>query len=198
MPAAFGTTSVVRMHDSLWTAATQHPFLDAVREGSISAEAFDRWLVQDVLFVTDLLTFQARLLARAPRRAQEVVAGGCVALVAELDWFEAKAAERSLSLGSDPLPATLAYRQLLTRLDAAPADAATTALWAIEKVYLLAWSHAKSGDSPFAEFVEHWTVPEFAAYVEGLEQVADPDTHSDLVRDVLEHEIAFWDMALEK
>ncbi|MEH3140789.1 MAG: TenA family transcriptional regulator [Mycobacterium kyogaense] len=186
------------MHDSLWSAATQHPFLDAVREGSITADAFDRWLVQDVLFVTDLLNFQARLLARAPRYAQEVLAGGCVALVAELDWFEVKASERGLDVGVVALPATLSYRELLTRLDAEPAGAALTALWAIEKVYLLAWSHAKSDGSPFAEFVDHWTVPEFASYVDGLEQVADPDTHADLVREVLEHEIAFWDMALEQ
>ncbi len=198
MPAAFGVTSVARMHDSLWTAATQHPFLDAVREGSIGGDAFDRWLVQDVLFVTDLLTFQARLLARSPRRAQNVLAGGCVALVAELDWFDVKAAERGLDVASNALPATLFYRELLSRLDSAPADAALTALWVIEKVYLLAWSHATSDGSPFAEFVEHWTVPEFAAYVEGLEQVADPDSYADLVREVLEHEIAFWDMALER
>ena len=197
MPAAFGVTSVARMHDSLWTAATQHPFLDAVRDGNISGDAFDRWLVQDILFVTDLLTFQARLLARAPRRAQNVLAGGCVTLVAELDWFDVKAAERGLDVASDALPATLSYRELLSRLDAEPADAALTALWVIEKVYLLAWSHATSDGSPFAEFVEHWTVPEFAAYVEGLEQLADPDAHSDLVREVLEHEIAFWDMALD-
>ena len=188
---------IVGMHDSLWTAATQHPFLDAVRDGTISAAAFDRWLAQDVLFVTDLLTFQARLLARVPRAAQNVVAGGCVALVAELDWFDVKAAERGLDVTVDALPATLSYRELLTRLDSESADAALTALWAIEKVYLLAWSHARSDGSPFAEFVEHWTVPEFAAYVEGLEQVAAPSHHDDLVRAVLEHEIAFWDMALD-
>ncbi|MHA0285593.1 thiaminase II/PqqC family protein [Mycobacterium sp. C3-094] len=186
------------MHDSLWTAATQHPFLDAVRDGTIDADAFDRWLVQDSLFVTDLLAFQARLLARAPRPAQGVLAGGCVALVAELDWFDDKAGERGLDMLQTALPATLAYRDLLFRLDAAPAAAALTALWVIERVYLLAWSHAKSDDSPFAEFVEHWTVPEFADYVSGLESVADADAHGDLVREVLDHEIAFWDMALER
>jgi thiaminase len=76
--------------DSLWSAATRHPFLEAVREGTTTDSAFDRWLVQDALFVGDLLTFQARLLARAPRAAQAVLAGGCVALVAELDWFEVR------------------------------------------------------------------------------------------------------------
>ncbi|HEX7824364.1 MAG TPA: TenA family transcriptional regulator, partial [Mycobacterium sp.] len=80
------------MLDPLWSAATRHPFLDAVRDGTIADEAFDRWLAQDALFVADLLAFQARLLGRAPRHAQAVLAGGCVALVSELDWFEVMAA----------------------------------------------------------------------------------------------------------
>lgn len=66
--------SVRGVLDALWAAATRHPFLDAVREGTISDLAFDRWLGQDALFVADLLTFQARLLARAPRSAQAVLA----------------------------------------------------------------------------------------------------------------------------
>jgi formylaminopyrimidine deformylase / aminopyrimidine aminohydrolase len=81
------------VHEPLWTAATHHPFLDAVREGTITEAAFDRWLAQDAMFVADLLTFQARLLARAPRPAQSTLAGGCVALVDELDWFDAQAAQ---------------------------------------------------------------------------------------------------------
>jgi thiaminase len=74
--------------DSLWTAATRHPFSGAVRDAKIADAAFDRWLAQDALFVADLLTFQARLLARAPRPAQRILAQGCLALAQELDWFE--------------------------------------------------------------------------------------------------------------
>ena len=182
--------------DSLWSAATRHPFLDAVRDGAITDAAFDRWLVQDALFVGDLLTFQARLLARAPRTAQAVLAGGCVALVAELDWFEDQAARRGINLDHPPLPATLAYRELLGRLDTTPYEAAVTALWALERVYLLAWSSAASDASPFGEFVEHWSAPSFADYVDALGKLAVPDRHDELVADVLEHEVAFWDMAL--
>ncbi|OBK78446.1 TenA family transcriptional regulator [Mycobacterium sp. 1274761.0] len=184
------------MHDDLWAAATQHPFLDAVRDGTITDSAFDRWLVQDAIFVADLLTFQARLLARAPRPAQGVLAGGCVALVAELDWFEEQAARRGLDLGAPALPATLAYRDLLQRLDAAPFDAAFTALWVLERVYLLAWTSAASESSPLREFVEHWSAPDFAGYVDALGELATPDDHADLVGAVLTHEAAFWDMAL--
>jgi thiaminase len=181
----------------LWNAATQHRFLLGVRDGDIARAAFDRWLVQDAIYVADLLTFQSRLLARAPRRAQQTLAGGCAALVAELDWFDEQAARRGLDTGQPPLPATLAYRELLGRLDAAPYDAAVTALWVIERVYLLAWSAALPGAPEYREFVEHWTDPGFAAYVDGLGELATPDQHRTLVDDVLRHEIAFWDMAVQ-
>ncbi|WP_019970525.1 hypothetical protein [Mycobacterium sp. 141] len=184
------------MFDDLWTAATRHTFLDAVRDGNISDAAFDRWLAQDALFVADLLTFQARLLARAPRPAQTVLAGGCAALVAELDWFDEQAAQRHIELPAAPLPATLAYRELLRRLDNEPYDAAVTALWAIERVYLLAWRSAASPTSPFGEFVAHWTVPEFASYVDGLAGLA-VNGYDTLVAEVLHLEVQFWDMAWE-
>lgn len=189
-------TTLRGVHDSLWDSATRHPFLDAVRDGTITDAAFDRWLVQDALFVADLLTFQARLLARAPRHAQAVICGGCAALVAELDWFEAQAARRGLDMTAAPLPTTLAYRDLLRRLDAEPYEAAVTALWVIERVYLLAWTSAKSDSTPLREFVEHWSTPDFAVYVAGLGELAAPDDHRDLVADVLKLEVQFWDMAL--
>jgi len=182
--------------DELWNAATRHPFLDAVRDGTITEAAFERWLVQDALFVSDLLSFQARLLARAPRQAQSALAGGCVALVAELDWFDVQARRRGIEMGRPAEPATLAYRRLLEQLDAAPYGAAVTALWALERVYLLAWAHAASPTSPFTEFVEHWTEPGFSGYVDALGELATPDDHDELISDVLSQEIAFWDMAL--
>ena len=189
-------TSLGGVHDSLWATATRHPFLDAVRDGTITNSAFGRWLAQDALFVADLLTFQARLLARAPRVAHAVLSGGCAALVAELDWFEDQAARRGLDLNTPPLPATLAYRELLQRLDAESYEAAVTALWVIERVYLLAWTSAASDSTPFSEFVEHWSTPAFADYVDALGELAAPDKQQELVGSVLSHEVAFWDMAL--
>ncbi len=81
-------------HPDAWTRATRHPFLEAVRDGTIPTAAFDTWLVQDFRFVSDLLRFQARKLARAPRPTQPVLAAGAVALVDELDWFEKLAVDR--------------------------------------------------------------------------------------------------------
>ncbi|PRC52014.1 TenA family transcriptional regulator, partial [Mycobacterium sp. ITM-2017-0098] len=85
-----------------------HRFLDAVRDGTIADQDFNRWLVQDALFVRDLLTFQARLLARAVRPAQTALAAGCAALVSELDWFDEQAAARAIDMNQPALPATLA------------------------------------------------------------------------------------------
>jgi formylaminopyrimidine deformylase / aminopyrimidine aminohydrolase len=181
--------------DDLWTAATTHPFLDAVRDGTIAATAFDRWLRQDALFVADLLIFQSRLLARAPRAAQRVLVGGCAALVAELDWFCEQAARRGIDLVNEPLPATLAYRDLLRRLDDEPFAVAVTALWVIERVYLLGWTSAAPAAAPLDEFVEHWTTPDFAGYVEELGKLASPGRHDNVVSAVLTLEVAFWDMA---
>jgi len=186
-------------HADAWRRATDHPFLAAVREGRIPSAAFDTWLVQDARFVADLLRFQARLLARAPRPAQPVLADGLVALVAELAWFEQQAAVRGLDLSAPALPATAAYAALLDRLDAADVPTALQALWTIERTYLDAWSAALPGAPEYREFVEHWTVPGFAGYVAGLEQAADAvggPVYDAVFTELVAAETAFWDMAM--
>lgn len=58
-------------HTDTRERATRHPFLVAVRDGTLPGEALDAWLVQERRFVRDLLWSQARLPARAPRPAQD-------------------------------------------------------------------------------------------------------------------------------
>ena len=181
----------------VWERATQHPFLVAVRDGTLPAAAFDTWLAQDRRFVGDLLWFQARLLARAPRAAQAVLVAGAAALVDELAWFERLADERGLDLGAPAQPATLAYRRVLERLDGAGYDAAMTALWAVEKTYLEAWRFAAPGAEAYREVVAHWTTPAFGDYVDRL-AVACSSLAGPLVDEVLAHEIAFWEMAWDR
>jgi thiaminase len=196
---------LLERNPAVWKDATRHQFLEAVREGSFPAGAFEAWLVQDYLFVGDALVFQARLLARAPRLAQAVLVGGLVAIEAELGWFEEQAERLGLSLEPLRHPTTAAYRDLLAGLEREPYPAAITALWTIERAYLEAWRGATPGHSEYRQFVEHWTTPEFADYVAGLEKAAD-----DALRDSDEHERerietaflevvrlerAFWEMA---
>ena len=197
-------TDLLARHADAWSRATRHPFLDAVRDGTLPAAAFDTWLVQDAHFLGDLLRFQARLLARAPRPAQAVLAAGCVALVEELDWFARVADERGLDLDAPQLPATVAYGDLLYRLDAADVGVALAALWAIERTYLDAWSAARPGPGPYREFVEHWTLPGFASYVAGLETAADAAAADEagtgddgVFLEVVAAEAAFWQTAVD-
>ena len=197
--AAVPVRDLPQRHGEAWAQATQHPFLAAVRDGTVPRAAFDTWLVQDFHFVTDLLRFQARLLARAPRHAQAALAGGAVALVDELAWFEDMAATRGLDLDGPRLPGAVAYGELLERLDGDDVGAGLTALWTIERVYLDAWSFAAPGAGEYREFVAHWTTPDFAAYVAALAEAADrvPQAGADaVVAEVLGAEIAFWDMAV--
>ena len=182
---------------ALWLAATRHPFLEGVRTGTLPPGALDTWLVQDARFVADLLAFQSRLVPRAPRHAQRLLAEGVVALVDELAWFDDLAARRGLDLSTSALPATLAYAELLHRMDAAPYADAVGALWVVERVYLDAWTSARPGDGDHAELVEHWTTPGFADYVAGLEKLAgERPADEQLLVEVLHQEAAFWDMAL--
>lgn len=186
-----------------WSAAIWHRFLTGVQDGSITASAFDIWLAQDAHFVGDLLWFQARLLARAPRSTQVVLAAGAVALVDERDWFDAQATSRGRPPTASRLPATEAYAALFARLDAAEPATALTALWVIERVYLDAWTAALPGAPAYRDFVAHWTTPQFGGYVADLERAADllwaggglSAEAIGLCGDVLTVEQAFWDMA---
>jgi formylaminopyrimidine deformylase / aminopyrimidine aminohydrolase len=184
-------------HPQDWRAATRHPFLDGVRDGRLPPGAFIAWLQQDYLFVNDLLAFQSRLLAAAPRRAQSVLAAGLVAIEAELTWFEEQLARRGLPPTVPRHPTTDTYRVKLDDLLTEPFEVGITALWALELTYLEAWRGAAPAASMYSEFVEHWTSPAFADYVAGLEIHAtdSPAAEAAWVR-IARLEREFWDMAV--
>lgn len=167
------TNDLIEAHGELWNDATEHPFLDGVREGTLPDGAFEEWLAQDYLFVLSGLVFQSRLVPRSPRADQNLIIGGLVALEDELGWFEEKANERNLSLDADRHPTNEAYGGLFANLETRPYPANITALWAVEKAYLDAWTRASPGAGEYREFVEHWTTPEFEKYVASLEEAAD-------------------------
>lgn len=182
-------------HPAEWRAATRHAFLAGVRDGSLPEPAFRAWLVQDHHFVDDLLRFQARLLAAAPRADQAVLIGGLAALEAELGWFETHAERLGLDLGAPPHPTAVEYREWLESLAAGPYASGLTALWTLELAYLEAWRAAAPGAPAYREFVEHWTVPEFAGYVDGLRagvERAGGDVAAFL--ETARLEAAFWEM----
>lgn len=200
------TDDLLQHHERDWRAGTNHPFLHGVRDGTLPDGTFESWLVQDYLFVADGLTFQSRLLARSPRQDQSTLAGGLVALESELGWFEDHAAHRGLALDTPRHPTTAAYRDFMLGLEEEPYPAALTGLWALEQTYLEAWRTAAPGHPEYRDFVEHWTTPEFAAYVASLKTAADralsaaiPEEEPRIEAAFLETvqlEREFWEMAL--
>jgi formylaminopyrimidine deformylase / aminopyrimidine aminohydrolase len=196
-------SDLLERHAAAWVAATHHPFLDAVREGTLLPQAFATWLVQDYLFARDELVLQARLLARAPRRDQTLLTKGLVAMEAELGWFETQAKQQRLPLEASPHPVTAAYCAFLRNLEQEEYAVALTALWAVELAYLAAWRSAAPGYPSYRPFVDRWTSPAFADFVAQLEHAAAAALASSQVDheaeaaflEVARLERAFWEMA---
>jgi thiaminase/transcriptional activator TenA len=100
-------------------------------------------------------------------------------------------------------PVTVAYNEFLGEMDGQPYSSAITALWALERVYLDGWTWASPGAAAFRPFVEHWTLPAFTTYVDGLATATDAAlaTESDTTAvgeafaQVADLERRFWDVA---
>ena len=97
----------------LWDLDTRAEFLNAVGDGSLPEDAFNRWLVQDYLFVRGFAGFASLTVGKTPRPGQSVLIAGLSALDDELDWFEAHAETRSLDLGAELHPACQHYVDFL-------------------------------------------------------------------------------------
>ncbi len=194
---------LLERHADAWQVATRHPFLAAVRDGTLDPHVFATWLVQDYLFVRDEFASLVHLLPRAPRSAQNLLVRALVALEAELSWFEEHALERDLSLDATYQPATAAYRDFLDTIAQTSFPVAITALWAAERAYLESWTSALPGYRTYQAYVTHWANPEFESFVAELEAVTakalargdlDAEAEAAFLRVArLEHD--FWEMA---
>lgn len=188
----------VRTAGDLWFAATRSPFLNAAGDGSLPAEAFDRWLAQDYHFACGLTAFEGTVVARSSRPEQSVVIAGLAAMDDELSWFEAQAGTRGLALRAPVHPVCRCYTDFLLRAVHEESLAGLYAvLYGVEVAYLAAWS-ALGPEGPYAELIARWSSPAFRAYVSRLRALAEtaPDpTSQPLFDEVLRHERDFWAMA---
>ena len=184
----------------LWKPGTSARFLDAVGDGSLPDEAFNRWLVQDYLFVQGFTRFLALAAARTPRPAQSAMIDGLAALDAELGWFEEHVAERGLDLAGEAHPTCRRYVDFLVAAAyTEPMEVLLAILYGVEVAYTVAWGKLDA-TGPYAEFIERWTTPEFQQYVAELLRLADAHPHpgqQDAFDEVMRHEREFWRMTWE-
>ncbi|GMH43660.1 hypothetical protein BSKO_11582 [Bryopsis sp. KO-2023] len=203
--AATSCSELLERHREIWNDATEHPFLAGCKDGSVKANQFDTWLVQDYLFVLQFTKFVEGLASLAPKDHAEAISGGVAALHDELSWFQAKASERRLSLDASPLETTLQYQKFLADLSAQPYPVQAVGFWAIELVYNQAWGFQASKE--YEEFAERWGNADFGKYVKLLEAQADSalkkasqeeKIEADRVFvDIAKLEVKFWNMAFE-
>jgi formylaminopyrimidine deformylase / aminopyrimidine aminohydrolase len=66
MGEAMTADAVLTRHAAARDAATVDAFLAGVRDGSVPADSFDRWLAQDYLYAQALVRAESRIAAGAP------------------------------------------------------------------------------------------------------------------------------------
>lgn len=157
----------------IWEAMTAHPFLRELATGRLPRERFDFWVQQDYRFVQDGLRFLALLIARAPdEELRRGLLDAAVAFRNELTIFEDYARQRGLQLEVEPTPVCLGYTSFLLATAATGSLGETLAvLWGAEKAYYDAWSTVRQAlglAEPYARWIENWTSPQFAAWVDWL------------------------------
>jgi thiaminase/transcriptional activator TenA len=206
MGEAMTADALVTRHAAAWQAATVHPFLAGVRDGSVPEDSFDRWLAQDYLFAQALVRAQSHIAAGAPFADIGLLAGGVVAAVGELSWFEEMAARRGVALDAATHPANRAYCDFLLALTYAAYPVQITAIWALERTYLEGWEAGRPGAQPYREFVERWTTDGFRSHVGNLQAAVDRQLEASVGEQgreaedafvwVTHYERGFWDMAM--
>lgn len=196
----FDDSLLVRRAGRLWQEATAAAFLDAIGDGTLPPEAFNRWLVQDHQFADALTSFQGIAAAKTPRRIRKPLIAGLGALDAEMDWFEAQASARGLKLNAPVHEVCRRYCDFLIQAAySEPYPVLLAVLFGVEASYLAAWSGLPP-KGPYAEFIDRWSNPLFAEYVESLRVLAEGNLHESSQRyfdGVLAHERDFWRMTWE-
>ncbi|GAB4850804.1 hypothetical protein Ancab_030104 [Ancistrocladus abbreviatus] len=142
----------------------------------------------------------------------EVILGGMAALNDEIAWFKKEASNWKVHLSTIvPQKANQVYCRFLESLTHPDVEyaVAMTAFWAIEAVYQESFANCLEDGSKtppeIRETCERWGNYSFGQYCCSLQKIANRclEKASDDVRakaevtllDVLEHEIAFWNMS---
>jgi thiaminase/transcriptional activator TenA len=118
----------------------------------------------------------------------------------ELTWFEGRAEEAHWSLDAPPHPICRRYCDfLVAAAHARPYGVLAAILFAVEASYLAGWSQLPAS-GPYAECIQRWSSPPFAAYVLALRGLAESNPHPEqqaAFDEVLRHERDFWRMTWE-
>ncbi|KAF5381386.1 hypothetical protein D9615_008328 [Tricholomella constricta] len=214
-------------------ATKDHAFLRSAANGTLTDTLLSLWLSQDRIYAAQAYPrFVGSLISHIPfrhpilvsstspdhsQRILKVLVFALENIVREIEFFDNTAKEWSLDLdrwkerkGTRDYTAEMAKVSVTGKI-----EEGLLFLWAMEKVYLEAWSIVNDslsvleGASPALKaFAVNWSTPEFKAFVDDLALLVD-DIYRDLGRDawtvakdiwqrVTELEEGFWPNAEEE
>ncbi len=204
-----------RANLDLWERMVTHAFVRELGDGSLSAERFRRYMLQDYVFLKDLVTLTALGIAKAPdldaaRRLDgflSPVLNGEEALFRRA--FESLGDPADAGRNAEPLPTTAAFGAFLASVAYEGGyEEILTCLLVTEGTYVdwaqrLAQGGAAPGNAFYREWIDIHASEELAAFVAWVEQALDASALAsaqafrleEVFRVGLEYELRFWDMA---
>ena len=202
-----------------WRAYTEHPFTNAMADGSLPEVAFRHYLVQDYLFLIDYGRLLALAVARSPdlktmTRLAELLT---VVLQTEMCLHRSYAAE--FGIGHEELererkaPTTQGYTDFLLRVAAIGDFAELVAallpcMWGFCEIGQRLADRPRPSDERYARWIDTYAAPEFAEVARWcrdlLDRLADglPDRDVRRLEEAFvtssRYEWRFWDMAWKR
>lgn len=200
-----------------WRAATDHPFVDGIRTGTLAREAFAFYLAQDYVFLVGYCRVFGLATAKAPdlqsMRFFAELLGATVGT--EMDLHRELSAGWGVSVrdleATAPAPTTQGYvDHLLATAALGEIDRIVASLLPCQVGYAeigqaLSAEGADTADNPYAPWIRTYADPEFqrlaaatAALLDRLGADAPPARRDDLFatfQTSCRYERAFWDMA---
>ncbi len=199
----------------LWDAQLEHPFVRGIADGSLDPEVFQRWVLQDYLYLKEFARLFAWAAAKADRldSMQWYAQGLHLTLNTEMELHRQYAARFGLTPqdleGQEMWPTTRAYTDFLVRT-AADGDMAEL----VAALLPCAWGYVHIAhemsrrepprDARYADWIAQYASPDFAeaaAWLRGemnrLAEAATPERRERLKELFLlssRYEWQFWEM----
>jgi thiaminase (transcriptional activator TenA) len=213
--AAAGREAVIPVMAPALRRVLDHPFLQGLKDGSLEAEAFRFFVVQDAIYLRDYARTLALIGARAPDEGSLLLfTRHAVAALEEertlhTELLEGFGIDPEVALATEPAPTCLAYTSYLLRI--AQGGSFPEALGAVLPCYWIYGEVGRAlleGGSPhplYQRWIEAYADAGYAAVVEEVLRVVDlvwPGLGAAERARVVTHvartsryEWCFWDMA---
>ncbi len=167
-----------------WAAATQHPFCDALADGSLDLDKMRGYLVQDYQFIDGFVRLLASAIAHAPTLADSVPAAQFLAIITGpentyfLRSFEALGVEDTEWQNADLKPATKGFQALMAQAATSGKYEEMLAVLVVAEWVYLSWAtpvNPPKDDLPFyfAEWITLHAGDGFEGVVEYLRNQLD-------------------------